>query len=266
MKKALLLVALLGLGLAACSKQAPAPSADSAAPPAAAPAAAEKQASEAEPTADKGDASLERLTALPETAQLPGGRWKVGTNYTPIVPAQPTSADPGQVEVLEVFWYGCSHCYALDPYLESWRKTKPPYVKFVRVPVMWGQAPQRAHARLFYTLEALGKLDALHSATFDAVQKSGNFLIDANEDKTFQLQLAFAKAHGISEQDFTREYNGFYVNSNLQRADDLTRRYAVDGVPRIIVNGKYSTDVAMAGGHEQLIALINDLAAAEKKH
>ncbi len=264
MKKALWLVVALGLGLAACSKQAPSSSNPAVAPPPTAQAA--KAAPEpAEPGADKGDVSLERLTALPDSAQLPAGRWKAGTNYQPIVPAQTTSADPTQVEVLEVFWYGCSHCYALDPTLERWRKSKPPYVKFVRVPVMWGQVVHRAHARLYYTLEALGKIDTLHALAFDAVQKSGNFLVDADDKKTFQLQLAFAKANGISEADFTREYNGFYVNANLQRADDLTRRYAVDSVPRVIVNGKYSTDVAMAGGHEQLIALINDLAAAEKK-
>jgi thiol:disulfide interchange protein DsbA len=149
--------------------------------------------------------------------------------------------------------------------VEGWRKSKAPYVKFLRVPVIWGEGPQRSHARLFYTLEALGKLEALHATTFDAIQKSGNFLVGASEDKTFKLQLAFAKAHGISEADFTREYNGFYVNSNLQRAEDLTRRYGVDGVPRVIVNGKYSTDVGMAGGQEQLLALINDLATAEKK-
>ena len=74
-----------------------------------------------------------------------------------------------------------------------------------------------------------------------------------------------APVHGITEADYTREYNGFFVNSNLQRAEDLTRRYKVEGVPNIIVNGKYQTDVGMAGGHEQLIALINDLTAFEKK-
>jgi thiol:disulfide interchange protein DsbA len=266
MNKALALVAVLAVGLGACGRQSSGPSSGNTPPPPAVTPAAASQESSAEPGTDRGDASLERMAALPESAQLPGGRWKVGVNYVPLVPAQSTSADPGQVEVLEVFWYGCGHCYALDPYLEGWRKSKPAYVKFVRVPVIWGQGPHRAHARLFYTLQALGKLDALHSAAFDAVQKSGNYLVDKDEAKTFKLQLAFAVANGISEADFTREYNGFFVNSNLQRADDLTRRYAVDTVPRIIVNGKYSTDVSMAGGHEQLLQLINDLVSAEKKH
>jgi protein dithiol oxidoreductase (disulfide-forming) len=261
-----LLIAALAAGLVACGRNSGAPDTATSAPAASPSAAAQPDAAAAtEPGADRGDVSLERITALPESAQLPGGRWKAGVNYQPVVPAQSTSAPPGQVEVLEVFWYGCGHCYALDPFLERWRQQKPANIKFVRVPVIWGQGPHRAHARFFYTLEALGKLDALHSATFDAVQKGSNPLVDADEAKTFQLQLAFAKSHGIAEADFTREYNGFYVNSALQRADDITRRYNVDSVPRIIVNGKYQTDVGMAGGHEQLIALINDLAAAEKK-
>ena len=78
------------------------------------------------------------------------------------------------------------------------------------------------------------------------------------------MQLAFAKANGISEADFRREYNGFAVNTRLQRAEELNRRYRIESVPRIIINGKYESGVDMVGGHEQLIALINDLAAAEK--
>ena len=129
---------------------------------------------------------------------------------------------------------------------------------------MWGPV-QRAHARLFYTLQTLGQLDSLFGATFDEIQTRNNPLVDADESKTLKMQLAFARSKGIAEVDFNREYSGFFVNQALQRADDLTRRYKVEGVPSIVINGKYQTDVAMAGGHEQLITLINDMAAAEKK-
>jgi thiol:disulfide interchange protein DsbA len=166
--------------------------------------------------------------------------------------------------VLEVFWYGCSHCYALDPFLESWSKTKPSYVKFVRVPVTWGPV-HRAHARLYYTLEALGKLEALHLAVFDEIHKRGNFLVANDDAQTLRMQTAFAKANGISEADFTRAYNSFGVNANLQRAEEASRRYRVEGVPVMFINGKYQTDVAMGGGHQGLIELINDLAANEKR-
>lgn len=284
MKHALVVLALLGLALAGCGgeapqsttagpgtttltpAQAPQPAA-TAAPTTAAvaqAAAANQETANTETPADRGDATLERLAALPENAQLPGGRWKSGVNYRPIVPAQTTSAEAGEVEVLEVFWYGCAHCYALDPFLESWKKSKAPYVKFVRMPVMWGPA-HRAHARLFYTLEALGKLEALHTKVFDEIHQRGNVLVANDEAQTLKLQLAFAKANGISEADFTREYNGFSVNTKLQRAEELNRRYRVDSVPLVIVNGKYQTDVGMAGGNSQLLQLINDLAAADKR-
>jgi len=127
---------------------------------------------------------------------------------------------------------------------------------------MWGPA-HRAHAKLFYTLEVLGH-DELVTKAFDEIHKRGNVLVDADDAKTLQLQLAFAKANGISEADFKREYNGFGVSTRLQHAEEIMRRYQIESVPHFIINGKYETDVGMAGGPEQLLALINDLAAAEK--
>jgi len=209
-----------------------------------------------------GDASLERMAAMPESAQLPGGKWKAGTHYLPIVPAQATSAEPGQVEVLEVLWLGCPHCAAMEPQIEAWLKKKPPYVKFVQEHVMWGPV-HRIHARLFYTLETLGR-DDLVAKAFEEIHVRGNMLVASNEAQSAQMQVAFARANGISEADFKREYNGFAVNNRLQRAEELSRRYRIESVPRFIINGKYESGVEMAGSREQMIALINDLAAAEK--
>lgn len=279
MRRALLSLALMTLSLGACGRETPpaasgaATSAPAASAPATAPipvAAVQEQAAKTQESAaadtggERGDAALERLAALPAEAQLPAGPWKVGVNYKPIVPAQSTSAEAGQVEVVEVFWYGCGHCYALDPFLESWRKNKPANAKFVRVPVMWGPT-HRAHGKLYYTLEALGKLDALHTKAFDEIHQKGNFLAANDDAQSLKLQLAFAKANGIGEADYTRAYNSFTVNAALQRAEDLTRRYQVEGVPLIVVNGKYRTDVGMAGGNGKLLELINYLVAAEKR-
>lgn len=216
-------------------------------------------------TTDSGDTSLEHVAALPQQAQLPGGQWTAGTNYTVLSPAQPTDAAPGKVQVVEVFWYGCPHCYALDPYLESWLKSKPGYIDFVRVPIMWGDI-HRSHARLFYTLQALGKLDELHTQVFDEIHQHNDPLYVQGDPKaTFQAQLKFAVAHGVSASAFTNAYNSFGVQTNLQRADDIDRRYKVDSVPTIVIDGKYQADVGTAGGDEKLIQLINDLAASEKK-
>jgi thiol:disulfide interchange protein DsbA len=181
-----------------------------------------------------------------------------------VLPAQPSDAPPGQVEVVEMFWYGCPHCYALDPYLESWLKTKPAYINFVRVPVMWADI-HRAHARLFYTLMALGKLDQLHTKVFDEIHQKGDELyVQGDPQATMQSQMHFAEANGISAADFTNAYNSLGVQSDLQKADSLGRRYQIDSVPTIVIDGKYRTDVEMAGGEDKLIDLINDLAASEK--
>lgn len=280
MKKALPWIGLAALMLAACGSGAPessTPTADATPPAAEAPAAdapaptqaeieqaaTATQESSGEAATDPGDASLERLAAMPENAQLPGGRWQSGVHYKAVVPAQPTNADAGEVEVLEVFWLGCGHCYALEPFIESWKKSKPDYVKFSHVPVMWGPA-HRAHGRLFYTLESLGRNDLITKA-FDEIHKRGNMLVANDDAQSQRLALAFARANGISEADFNREYNGFGVNTRLQRAEELTRRYRVEGVPVVFINGKYQTDVGMAGGQKQLIDLINDLAAHEKR-
>ncbi len=257
--------------LAACSKQAAPPPAVEAAPapvetaPAAPPAPAAATPSIADPDTNKADATLENLTQLTAQDQLPGGKWQPGKNYNPIVPAQPTSVSAGKVEVVEVFWYGCPHCFALEPYLNNWQKTsKAGYVEVVRVPVTWG-AQHKSHARLFYTLQALGHEQDLHSKAFDAVQKNPDMLLGNDEASSAAKQAKWAATQGISEAEFMNAYNSFGVTASLQRAEQLTKRYAVTGVPALVVNGKYFTDVGMAGSQTQLIQLLNDLTASEKR-
>jgi thiol:disulfide interchange protein DsbA len=225
--------------------------------------ASQETTSEATPV-ERGDASLERLAALPADQQLPGGKWKAGTNYVPLVPAQPTNVAPGKVEVVEVFWYACPHCNALEPFIQSWLKNKPGYVEFVRVPVMWGPV-HRAHAKLFYMLRALKRPD-LDARVFETIHGQGNMLVSNDEQATRKMQLDFLKANGVSVDDFNKAWDSFTVSTGLQRAEQLTERYKVQGVPLIVINGKYTTDPGMAGGPGQLLQLINDLAASEKQH
>jgi thiol:disulfide interchange protein DsbA len=277
------LTASLGLGatmlalLAACSGPASSPAPDAAPPPAAtapAPAApADSQPAAATPppaakaaAAPAEESKLEKVATLPPAGQLPTGKWVAGVNYRPLVPAQPTDAPPGKVEVVEVFWYGCPHCYALDPYIESWRKTKPAYIEFHRVPVTW-QPVHQSHAKLFYTFEALGKEDAVHNAVFAEMHDKKNYMYMQGDDKeTLAAQIAFAKAHGISEADFTGAWNSFTVQTSMQKADELVHRYHVDGVPLLVINGKYVTDVNMAGSQANVMSIVSDLAASEKPH
>jgi len=276
-------VTSLGLGatmlalLAACSGPPSTPAPEAAPPPAAttpapaapadSPPAAVTPAPAAKAAAAPAEESkLEKVATLPPAGQLPSGKWVAGVNYRPLVPAQPTDAPPGKVEVVEVFWYGCPHCYALDPYIESWRKTKPAYIEFRRVPVTW-QPVHQSHARLFYTLEALGKEDAVHNAVFAEMHDKKNYMfMQGDEKETMAAQIAFAKAHGISEADFTNAWNSFTVQTSMQKADELVHRYHVDGVPLLVINGKYVTDVNMAGSQANVMSIVSDLAASEKPH
>jgi len=212
----------------------------------------------------RSDTSLEKIAELPAGAQLPDGKWQPGVNYVPLLPAQPTSVAPGKVEVMEVFWLACPHCYALEPFIKNWLKTKPAYVEFVRVPVMWGPV-HRANARLYYTLDALGRQDVIARA-FDTIQQQHTPLAGDSEERSFKLQQEFATHNGVSADDFAKAYNSFTVNSNLQRAQQLTQRYHVEEVPLVVVNGKYTTDLSKAGGAGKLMELVNDLATAEHRH
>jgi protein dithiol oxidoreductase (disulfide-forming) len=288
--RALALAALLALS--ACARQEPAPApappppaqTQTIAPPAAAapptaearsPQSETEQATASQESGDgdsdrqaRSDASLERIAGEAPGAGLPAGKWQAGVNYDPVVPAQPTSVAPGKVEVMEVFWLACPHCYALEPRIRSWLRTKPANVQFVRVPVIW-QEVHRAHARLYYTLEALGR-DDLVAKAFDTIHQDLENrlppLVGESEEQTYRLQQQFATQNGVSADDFAKAYNSFSVSSNLQRAEEITQRYHVQGVPFFVVNGKYSTDVAKAGSETKLIELISDLVASEHPH
>ena len=234
--------------------------------PSAAPSAPAAAAGKTDAAPKSDESKLERISPLPAAGQLPAGKWLAGVNYRPLVPAQPTDAAPGKVEVVEMFWYGCPHCYALDPYLESWRKSKPSYIDFKRVHVTW-QAIHQSHAKMFYALQAVGKEEAVHSEVFAEMHDRKNYMFaQGNERETLAAQVAFVKAHGISESDFTNAYNSFTVQTELTKADELVHRYKVEGVPLMVINGKYVTDVNMAGSQANLISIVNDLAASEKSH
>jgi protein dithiol oxidoreductase (disulfide-forming) len=278
--KKLLFVLAAAAALAACGQksepaaqspaatpEAPPPAAEAAPGPAPTNAELDRAATATQESSDAAaapaDASLERAVAMPESAQLPGGKWKAGVHYRPLVPAQPTSVSAGEVEVIEFMWLACGACYQLNERVTAWKGKQPAWLKFRQEHVMWGPS-HRNLGKLLYTLDALGRSDLVGKA-FEEIHRKNNMLVESTDAKTAEKQLAFAKANGISEADFKREYNGFAVATRLQRAEELTRRYRVEQTPVFIVNGKYYTDTTMAGGGADLMQLINDLAASEKR-
>jgi thiol:disulfide interchange protein DsbA len=295
LKRGGLLLCFLG-ALAACSKQAPVgasaggaqstPAAAAAAAPAA-PVAQQKSAAQApiepstitrlnedgsetvEDTTGDNGAHNPLLAAVASTAAAATMTdaptlWQEGINYTRLVPAQPTAVPAGQVEVLEFFWYGCPHCYDLDPLVEGWLKSKPAYISFTRVPIMWNEA-DRDLARLFYTLKELGKVDALHTAIFQEIHVKNDPLVDVtgNDSATEKLQTAFVQSMGVPAAAFHDAYRSERVESDLQNADQLVERYRITGVPTFVINGKFVADAISAQGQERLVALVGDLAALE---
>ena len=190
-------------------------------------------------------------------------QWRPGLHYTVLGhPGAPTVAK-GKVLVNEVFWYGCSHCYALDPKLEDWKKHKPEFIEFARIPVIWGPA-HRQHARLFYTLQKLGRED-LHPKVFTTIHELHDPLMAATDEAARAMHLAFLKDNGVTEKQFNDAYDSADVAQKVDQAASLTNAYEVSAVPTMIVAGAYSTSVTQAGGEEQLLSLINDLAIREQR-
>lgn len=186
-----------------------------------------------------------------------GDNFELGTHYNRLTPTQPTSSGPQQVEVAEVFWYGCPHCYNFDPHLNAWEPGKADYINFVRIPAVWNPLV-RLHAQAFYTAQVLGKDAEMHDAFFAEIHRNGNYL--DSPDKLAEFFGSF----GVSRADFADAFNSREVNERLQRAEELSKRYQVTSVPSIIVNGKYTSNASMTGSYERLIELIDSLAASER--
>lgn len=189
-------------------------------------------------------------------------QWQAGTHYVLVQPSAAMAAPDGKVIIIEFFWYGSPQCYTLDPHLVLWGRRQPENIELIRVPTTWGQY-DRPHARLFYTLEVLGRND-LHAVIFDTIHGQGNRLASTDEQQTLQLQLQFAKQHGIEERKFLDAYNSSAVAEHLNVAEQVLLHYQVDKLPTLVVNGKYKTDVTRLGrSSELLMRLISDLAVSE---
>lgn len=186
-----------------------------------------------------------------------GGEFELGTHYRRLTPTQPTSSGPQQVEVSEVFWYGCPHCFNFDPYLNSWEQTKADYINFVRIPAVWNPLV-RFHAQAFYTAQVLEMGQDMHLSFFQEIHQNGNYL------DTVDKLAAFFGNFGVSAEEFESAFNSREVNEHLQRAEELSERYQIASVPTVVVNGKYTSDASMTGSYDRLIELIDSLAASER--
>ena len=177
--------------------------------------------------------------------------------YEVLSPAQPVE-NPDKIEVIEFFWYGCPHCYNLEPYINKWLAKKPENVEFIRQPAAFSKL-WADHAKAYIVANALGVVDKVHADFFDAIQ---------NQKKELQTEdelAAFFVAHGVDEAKFRETFNSFFVNSELGKAKTKPARYGLTGVPVLVVNGKYKITGRLAGSHENMVKVLEELIAQESK-
>ena len=176
-----------------------------------------------------------------------------GKEYTLLQPALETQY-PKRVEVLEFFWYGCSHCFSLEPDLVAWVKTLPKDVHFRRIPAVinpnW--APL---ARAFYAAERLGVTEKLHYDIFNALHLSGQNLNNR------EILLNFVEKLGVNRKQFAQKFDSAEVTAQVAASQRLGAAAQLQGVPTLVVDGKYQTSVTQAGSHEKLFVTLNELIA-----
>ena len=166
-------------------------------------------------------------------------------------------AQPGKIEVVELFWYGCPHCYSFEPVINPWAEKLPADVHFVRIPAMFG-GPWDAHGQMFLTLEAMGVENKVHSAVFNAIQKDRKPLTKPEE------MAEFLATQGVDKDKFLATFDSFAIKGQIVKAKELAKKYEVSGVPTMIVDGKYRFDLGTAGGPEQALNVADQLIAKER--
>ena len=189
-------------------------------------------------------------------------RFSAGEHFEQFDPPQPTLVDDTtQIEVAEIFWYGCHHCANLEAPLKSWVAEAPDTVRFVRIPATWNEIAV-VHAQTFYTLEALtlngaiSDFETVHAGVFEAIHKRGNRLNHAEQVE------AFFGEFGVDSATFNEAWNSPEVAESLQRASELARNYRIDAVPTIVVGGEYKTSAYLAGN--ELFGVVDELITREE--
>lgn len=179
-----------------------------------------------------------------------------GKHYE-VLPTPVTTRNKNKIEVLEVFWYGCSHCFDFEPMLVSWKSKLPNDTDFYQMPAMWNPV-MVLHAQGFYTAKALGILDKVHQPFFNALNV---------EKKRINNQAALASyftTFGVDKKTFDKTFNSFGVTSQVALANSRAKSYRIQGTPEIIINGKYRVASSMAGNQPEMLKIASFLIEKER--
>lgn len=187
---------------------------------------------------------------------LSGAALAQGAPFTLLNPPQQTG-DPDKVEVVEFFWYGCPHCYHLEPAIHAWQKNAPKDVVFKRVPAPLGQWANLA--TMFYSLEAMNLLDQLHGKVFEAIHRQNINLSNKN------LRDEWLAKQGVDVAKYTDIEKSFGVMTKVQRAKQMSAAYKIASVPQLVVNGKYVVSSESAGSMERMMPAVDMAIAAARR-
>ena len=176
-------------------------------------------------------------------------------DYTQLPNPQPTETGD-KIEVVEVFMYTCPHCFHLEPTLAQWRQTLPANVAFRRMPAVFGPKPDLM-ARAFFAADLLGAQEPFTQAMFDALHVKKQKITDE------AAVVVVAEAAGLNGPEFLKALNSFDVNMKVNRARQATSQFGIDGVPAVVVNGKYRTSPAQAGSRDGMVKVMDQLIAKE---
>ncbi|HEX7054631.1 MAG TPA: thiol:disulfide interchange protein DsbA/DsbL [Burkholderiales bacterium] len=202
---------------------------------------------------------MKRTIAVLAAWFLAGAVWaQGGPQYTELKPPQPTVGEGGKIEVVEFFWYGCPHCYTIEPLVEQWKKTLPPEAVFRPQPAVfnarWGH-----DAAIFFTFEALGVLDKLHRPLFDAIHRDH---LRTDDPKAL---AQWVQSQGLDPKKFQDTMKSFSVQAKVRRAAQLTAGYKIDGTPAFAVAGRYTVSAEQGRTREGMLQTVSYLVEMLRK-
>ncbi|WP_027858348.1 thiol:disulfide interchange protein DsbA/DsbL [Marinobacterium jannaschii] len=196
-------------------------------------------------------------TLLLPVVALAADKYEEGVHYEKL-PFPVTTTDKKRVEVVELFGYPCPHCNSFEPLVQSWHHAQPQDVNFVRIPVVFGRSWEPL-ARAYYISDLLKTTDKTHQATFDAVH------IEKKRFNSPEKLAEFYGKLGVNEKKFKKLYNSFAVETKLKQGESKARGYQITGVPAMVVNGKYRITAQTAGGHQEMLKVVNYLVEQERQ-
>ena len=181
--------------------------------------------------------------------------FELNKQYKEVMAPQPP-ADPKSIEVTEVFWYGCPHCYRFDPYIDQWLAHKAADVVFNRMPAAIGREAGILHSKAFYTAQQLGISDRIHKPLFDAIHKDGKTMEMTTPEG---LRALFISAGGVKGEDFDGAFNSFAVDSRVRAAEARLAAMGITSVPTVVVQGRYYSNGSLAGNYDTLLKVVDFL-------